>query len=165
MYYKIIILIISLLIKKNNSLYQFNGSISYSNPKNQIIIYGIDNGETEGTIYNDKLNIEVKFKIKNNNLLRSYPIKVNFKEELIIDNILYYDISSEPEVIYYNYNILSNKLWLYNDSEHILCIYKLNQDAYIPFTIQIITELNQNVLQLIEEEKRKHQKYNLIYIL
>jgi hypothetical protein len=123
-----ILFLLSLIIRIN-SLYQFINNISYSVSSNSLSVYSIDNGIANGTLYNDHLNIEILFVIKNNDL-QSYPIYINHDEELIINDIVFFDINRKPKIIYYNRQKLNNLYWNYNEDEKKIYITDLDHDAY-----------------------------------
>jgi len=135
---RIICLLLTLI--KINSLYQFKNNITYSVLTNSLSVFSIDNGIANGTLYNDHLNIEILFIIKNNNL-QSYPIDINYDEELIINNIVFYDIEKKPSTVYYNKKRLNNLYWYYNDDEQKVYISNLDHDAFIPLNIHFDSKI------------------------
>jgi hypothetical protein len=136
--FRIICLLLTLI--KINSLYQFKNNITYGVLTNSLSVFSIDNGIANGTLYNDHLNIEILFVIKNNNL-QSYPIDINYDEELTINDIVFYDINKKPITVYYNKKKLNNLYWNYNDNEHKVYITDLDHDAFIPLNIYFLNKI------------------------
>ena len=134
MEYLLKILFLLSLIIKINSLYQFKNNITYSILHNSLSVFSIDNGIANGTLYNDHLNIEILFVIKNNDL-QSYPIDINHDEELIINDIVFFDINKKPSIVYYNRKKLNNLYWNYNEDEKKIYITDLDHDAYEPLNL------------------------------
>jgi hypothetical protein len=128
------IIFLFLTVIKINSLYQFKNNITYGVLTNSLSVFSIDNGIANGTLYNDHLNIEILFVIKNNDL-QSYPTDINHDEELIINDIVFFDINKKPKIIYYNRIKLNNLYWNYNEDEKKIYIRDLDHDAYEPLNI------------------------------
>ena len=135
--------IILLNFSKINALYQFSNDISYSIKTKTLSLYPLQNGKNNGSLYNDILDINILFVMKNYEI-KSYPFKINYKENLTFDNITIHDILEKPNYILYNNKILSYDYWDYNLNEGILYIKSINHNAFEPIKLKLVNKINKN---------------------
>jgi len=131
--------IILLKLLNINALYQFSNDISYNIKTRTLNLYPLQNGKTNGSLYNDNLDINIMFVMKNYQI-KSYPFKINYNENLSFDNITIHDVAEKPNYILYNNEILSYQFWDYNFNEERLYIKNINHNAYIPFKLKLINK-------------------------